>query len=200
MPVDETMSEDLSLEIEPLEPLPLDQDHELTSFEPEIVSPEPHKDVLNPVEAVKPKKSGWRWRDMLGGLDRPPAETKEKTYETQPAQREVSDTRMIASLSALGLSPAAIIDDGCIIEATNVFKTKGAMAMSRSVARRMGEPVRHLHRSMEESPALKTDVRAYVMQFKARLGPIENDREAIRTRLESEPGRAFLLCDAAQNG
>ena len=74
------------------------------------------------------------------------------------------------------------------------------MAMSSSVARRMGDPVRHLHRSMEENPALKTDVRAYVMQFKARLGPIENDREAIRTRLESEPGRAFLLCDAALNG
>lgn len=192
--------EHLSLEVEPLEPLPLDPDHELTSFEPEFVSPKEPKEVLNPVEAIKSKKSGWRWRDMLGGLDRPPAENQNVTYETQPPQRDVSDARMIASLSALGLAPSAIVDDGCIIEATNVFKAKGAMAMSSSVARRMGDPVRHLHRAMEENPALKTDVRAYVIQFKARLGPIENDREAIRTRLETEPGRAYLLCDAALNG
>jgi hypothetical protein len=64
----------------------------------------------------------------------------------------------------------------------------------------MGDPVRHLHRAMEENPALKTDARAYVAQFQARIGSIESDREAIRTRLESEAGRAFLLCDAALNG
>ena len=191
----------LSLQVEPLEPAPLDPDYELKSYEPEIVSLAPSKDVLNPVQQdVKPKKSGWRWRDMLGGLDRPAAENSTAAYETQHRQRDVSDARMIASLSALGLAPAAIVDDGCIIEATNVFKTKGAMAMSSSVARRLGDPARHLHRAMEENPALKTDVRAYVLQFKARLGPIENDREAIRTRLETEPGRAFLLCDAALNG
>ena len=53
---------------------------------------------------------------------------------------------------------------------------------------------------MEENPALKTDARAYVAQFKARMDAIENNREAIRTRLESDAGRAFLLCDAALNG
>ena len=72
--------------------------------------------------------------------------------------------------------------------------------MSQAVARRMGGPVRHLNRAMEENPALKTDARAYVAQFKARMDAIENNREAIRTRLESDAGRAFLLCDAALNG
>jgi len=114
--------------------------------------------------------------------------------------RQISDQRMFASLTALGLSPAAVIDDGCIIEAANTRKAKGAMAMSQAVAKRMGEPVRHLHRAMEENPALKTDGRAYVAQFQARINAIETDREAIRTKLESDAGRAFLLCDAALNG
>ena len=144
------------------------------------------------------EKSGWRWRDMLGGLDRP--DTAPPVTATQSAMREVSDQRMMASLANLGLTPGAVVDDGCIIEAANIRKTKGAIAMSQAVARRMGDPVRHLHRAMEENPALKTDARAYVAQFQARIGSIESDREAIRTRLESEAGRAFLLCDAALNG
>ena len=53
---------------------------------------------------------------------------------------------------------------------------------------------------MEENAALKSDARAYVAQFNARINAIESDREAIRTRLESDAGRAFLLCDAALNG
>ena len=78
----------------------------------------------------------------------------------KPIQRNISNERMIASLSALGLSPAAIIDDGCIIEATNTRRSKGSNAMSQTVSKRIGGPIRHLHRSMEENAALKSDARA----------------------------------------
>jgi len=64
--------------------------------------------------------------------------------------------------------------------------------LSQAVAKRMGEPVRHLHRAMEENPALKTDGRAYVAQFQARINAIETDREAIRTKLESD-GFNFVM-------
>ena len=204
--------EELTLEVEPLDltadMAPIDPNADITAFTPETTLPE-NQDTLRPsapsidddiVSFGKKKnkeKSGWRWRDMLGGLERPdeiPPATK-----AQP-MREISDQRMMASLANLGLTPGAVVDDGCIIEAANMRKTKGAIAMSQAVARRMGDPVRHLHRSMEENPALKTDARAYVAQFQARMSAIENDREAIRTRLESDAGRAFLLCDAALNG
>lgn len=213
--------EELTLEVEPLDltadMMPLDPDAEIKTFTPEALIT-PQDNTLRPaappttediVSFSKKKgketkeKSGWRWRDMLGGLERPDAITRQDEgfmplSTTGP--REVSDQRMLASLASLGLTPAAVVDDGCIIEAANTRKTKGAIAMSQAVARRMGDPVRHLHRAMEENPALKTDARAYTAQFQARMTAIENDREAIRTKFESDAGRAFLLCDAALNG
>ena len=208
----------LSLEVEPLDltadMTPIDPDAEIKAFNPEAIA-KPKDEPLRPAapstdEDVvgfgrkKPKeKSGWRWRDMLGGLDRPDDIARQDDGFmplSMDPPRQISDQRMFASLQALGLSPAAVVDDGCIIEAANTRKAKGAIAMSQAVAKRMGEPVRHLHRAMEENPALKTDGRAYVAQFQARISAIESDREAIRTKLESDAGRAFLLCDAALNG
>jgi len=211
----------LTLEVEPLDLsadiTPIDPDAEIKSFtpEPQIT---PRDDTLRPAapptkdeivgfgkkkNKASKEKSGWRWRDMLGGLERPDDITSKNNGFMQLSQaepREISDQRMLASLASLGLTPGAVIDDGCIIEAANTRKTKGAIAMSQAVARRMGDPVRHLHRAMEENSALKTDARAYTAQFQARIAAIESDREAIRTKLESDAGRAFLLCDAALNG
>ena len=210
--------EELTLEVEPLDMtadvISIDPDAEIKAFDPEpLVLSEPETlrpaapptsdDVVNFGKKKTKEKSGWRWRDMLGGLDRPDDITREDSGFMPMAQttpREISDQRMLASLSSLGLSPGAIVDDGCIIEAANTRKSKGAIAMSQAVAHRMGGPVRHLHRAMEENPALKTDALAYVAQYQTRVNAIEMDREAIRTLLESDAGRAYLLCDAALNG
>ena len=215
--------DELTLEVEPLDltadMMPVDPDADIKAFTPETLIT-PSDDTLRPAappttedivsfggKKTKNKaakdKTGWRWRDMLGGLERPDDISRQDDGFmplSQEKPREVSDQRMLASLAALGLTPAAVVDDGCIIEAANTRKAKGAIAMSQAVARRMGDPVRHLHRAMEENPALKTDARAYTAQFQARMSAIESDREAIRTKLESDAGRAFLLCDAALNG
>jgi len=203
--------DELTLEVEPLDLtndiVPVDPDSDIKTFAPETIdsnyedrlrpaAPPTDEDVVSFGKRKNKGKSGWRWRDMLGGLDR----LDDFQPTAQRPQREISDQRMMASLANLGLTPAAVVDDGCIIEAANTRKAKGGIAMSQAVARRLGDPIRHLNRAMEENPALKTDARAYVAQFKARMGAIESDREAIRTRLESDAGRAFLLCDAALNG
>lgn len=108
--------------------------------------------------------------------------------------------QIIATLTGMGLSPGAIVDDGCIIEAANSRRSNGASAMSHTVSNRLKEPVNHLRGALELNPELKSDARAFTSQFQIRLDAVENDRESIRTRLESESGRAFLLCDAALNG
>jgi len=212
--------DELTLEVEPLDltadMAPIDPDAEIKAFSPETprtaddntlrpAAPPMTDEIVGFGKKTSKKtkeKSGWRWRDMLGGLDRPDDARLDNGLMPSPPvkPREVSDQRMLASLASLGLAPAAVVDDGCIIEAANTRKTKGAIAMSQTVARRMGDPVRHLHRAMEENPALKTDARAYTAQFQARMAAIESDREAIRTKFESDAGRAFLLCDAALNG
>lgn len=222
-PDDEALEllEELTIEVEPLDlttdMTPIDENADITSFEP-VEDLRPKSETLRPTappmseevvgfgkrktKATKPK-TGWRWRDMLGGLERPddamPSDEAPHPM-VAPLPREISDQRMIASLSALGLAPSAIIDDGCIIEAANTRKAKGAMAMSAAVALRMGEAVRHLHLAIGQNGALETDARTYVAQYQSRLSLIEQDREAIRTALESDGGRAFLLCDAALNG
>ena len=162
-----------------------------------------NEELIEPVQLEKNQKkgrSGWRWRDMLNGLEKPDAVQPKTLQSSSSVRRDISNERMIASLSALGLAPAAIVDDGCIIEATNTRRSKGAHAMSQTVSQRIGGPIRHLQRSMEDNAGLKSDARAYAAQFSARIAAIETDREAIRTRLESDAGRAFLLCDAALNG
>jgi len=100
----------------------------------------------------------------------------------------------------MGLTPGAIVDDGCIIEATNARKSKGPMAMSQAISHRLSEPVQHLREALETNMEFKSDMRAFTSQYQARLNAISEDREAIRTKLESETGRAYLLCDAALNG
>ncbi len=135
-------------------------------------------------------KSRWSWKGLF-----PAPDTKASGFDISP----VRDADIIRSLTAIGLAPAAIVDDGCIIEASNLRKVKGSAAMSYAVAKRLGDPVRHLFRAIESDPRLKTDIRAFTEQFNARLAPVENDREAIRAKLESDAGRAYLLCESALN-
>ena len=133
----------------------------------------------------------WSLKGLFGGDD--------TGVDTASNRHAVSDEDIINKLTGLGLTPAAIVDDGCIIEASNLRKVKGATAMSEAVAKRLSEPVRHLFMALETNADLKSDIRAFTAQFDARLAPIENDREGIRTRLESDSGRAYLICDAALN-
>ena len=140
------------------------------------------------------RSSRWGWKDMLTGMN--PEE-----QDTLPRQAlDVSDDSIVRALTGLGLSPSAIVDDGCIIEACNARKANGENAMSQVVAKRLGDPVRHLYIKMEADADLKSKARAYTAQYKIGIEAVEDDREAIRMRLESDAGRAFLLCDAALNG
>ena len=140
------------------------------------------------------RSSLWGWKDVLTGI------TPEAQAPLAQAAPDTGDSNIIEDLTALGLSPSAIVDDGCIIEACNARKASGAIAMSQVVARRLGDPVRHLYVKMEEDPSLKSNARAYTAQYRIGIEAVEDNREAIRMRLESDEGRAFLLCDAALNG
>lgn len=127
-------------------------------------------------------------------------EADKPVIKAEPQLSRSNQEQIIATLSGMGLSPGAIVDDGCIIEAANSRRSNGASAMSHTVSNRLKEPVMHLRGALELNPELKSDARAFTSQFQIRLEAVQNDREGIRTRLESESGRAFLLCDAALNG
>ncbi len=187
-----------------------DIDAHLTQFDPEPAQMPPtdtdlhrDKDIRRTTEST-PELRGrarWNWRNLIPGAERdnevanPLTETPEN-----PQSSHGNEQQIIANLSALGLTPTAIVDDGCIIEATNARKAKGSIAMSQATSHRLSEPVTHLREALEVNAEFKSDLRAFTRQYQNRLNAIANDREAIRTKLESETGRAFLLCDAALNG
>jgi len=63
----------------------------------------------------KEEKSGWRWRDMLGTLERPDTDMPAFHGQSETPSREIN---AVALLSDLKLSPAAIVDEGTVIDAT----------------------------------------------------------------------------------
>jgi len=173
-----------------------DPDAEIKDFVLPASSIIPKDDIMrraitDPPQPVK-EKSRWRWRDMLSGLERP---------ETpNPLSQPMDDNGLIAALSALGLAPNAIVDDGLIIEAVNARCSKGARAMSHVVTRRLDKPVSHLAKAVENDSHLKSNIHAFTTQYAVSLASIETDRKALRIKLETEIGRAYILCDAALHG
>ena len=71
--------------------------------------------------------------------------------------------------------------------------------MSDVITHRLEDPVRHLHEAIQEDETLRENLAEFARRFHTSLGSIEDERETIRARFESDAGRAFLLCDAALN-
>ncbi len=103
-------------------------------------------------------------------------------------------------LTSQGLSPNAIVDNGCIVEAVQNRIFKGTKQMSIGVADRLGEPIRILSSLLENDQQMKDQAVGFAIAFHHSLTPIAGDQEALINRFGSENGRLFLMCDAALNG
>jgi len=118
---------------------------------------------------------------------------------TAPPTIISDDDIVLADLAQLGLSANAVVDDGCIIEASNARAAHGHVAMSKCVAERLKNPVEHLVKSLAINDELSDKTIVFATRFDQTVEALSGNREAIRTKLESETGRAYLLCDAALN-
>jgi len=151
---------------------------------------------------AKPKTSlfgglfGGRGEEKTSALDIVGGTTPEPLNPSPPP---TDDEILLADLNQLGLSANAVVDEGCIIEATNARVATGHEAMSRVVATRLKNPVEHLVKSLAVDDALSDKAIIFATRFDRTIELLAGNREAIRTRLESEKGRAYLLCDAALN-
>ena len=143
----------------------------------------------------KKAKSSWRWRNLLGGVKSEPAInlTAEPSQEFAP----ISDEAIIARLTQMGLAPNDIVDEGCIIEAVNTRKSKGASDMRAIIENRLPGPVSHLRSAMDSDLNFKRSLSEFSRSYAASLAYIEDDREAMRVRFETQTGRAFILVDSA---
>ncbi|MBL4766211.1 MAG: methyl-accepting chemotaxis protein [Rhodobacteraceae bacterium] len=124
----------------------------------------------------------------------PPSRPSSQASSQAPAHEDI-----LTALEQLGLSPHVIVDDGCIIEAVNSRVSRGHEAMSRIVAERLKSPVKHMVKALSIDSELSQKTIDFATRFDQSIEAFSGNREAIRTRLESEQGRAYLLCDAALN-
>lgn len=191
------------------EPLNLGMDMEIASDDAPLINFKP--DVIRRPGEVKPQtktkgfgrrsdrddKSGWRWRDMLGTLERP---DNEADIDIPPIAIDASPTRNIdgaALLTAIQLSPEAIVDEGTVIDATQARINGGETGMTSIVVDKLPEAVAHLKDSLVQDAALQSDLRSFTRDFSKIIGNTPPTAPALRAAFGSAEGRAYLLCAAA---
>ena len=174
-------------------------DQQLLQFDPNVVRRTISNDE-NLLSQTKDKPGKSWWKSLFqGGRDAEPSAIDQLTAVPPTKAETVSNAEAVLILAGLGLAPGAVVDDGCIIEAVNMRISKGPLAMSEIITHRLADPVQHLYDAISSDPNLKTKLTEFARRFHTGLGDIEDNREAIRSRFESDAGRAFLLCDAALN-
>lgn len=180
---------DLSLDIE---------DHPVLSI------PDANADVLSPVisqpapQALRRKskvKSGWSWRGFLGSID---DDNKVGTPAVSTATSfEQIKIDVIAHLTTIGLSPNIVVDEGCVIEAVNTRRFKGAGEMRSVVSLRLPGEIGYLKKALSTDEALRSMVEDFAQRYYQLLMTGADDRESLRETLQTVEGRAFILCDTA---
>lgn len=170
-------------------------DDALSTYRPDIMRPAGNSDV----GSQKKDRSWWQFPGLLGKTDN------DKTSVEMPKpvplpnhnRKSVDVKTLVETLSALGLSPAAVVDDGSLIEAAIQRSTSGHRAMQQAVGQRLRGPVKHLKSKMEADTTLREDVASFAHEFASKIAALNNDKAAIQSTLESDAGRAYLICAAA---
>ena len=135
-------------------------------------------------------KSGWGLRNLFKST--PPA-SNAQAFETWSAQSD----DLIASLTQLSLAPNVVVGANCVMEAAEMRASSGTTRMRESVSLHLNEPVAHLRKVFTTSPETYEKCQAFATKYYQFLSTSEGDVNALRKHLETESGRAFLLCDAA---
>jgi hypothetical protein len=141
---------------------------------------------------------GWTWRDLLNGMDNrgeePPAAPPESIDD------EALADRLIDEIGSLGVDPNALLPRTRIEEAASAYQ-RGDYDAARLVVRRVAPAaVRRISRRILTEPALRIDADRFVGRYETLLDEAaRQDHEGYRAAalLNSDPGRAFLLIDAA---
>jgi hypothetical protein len=130
----------------------------------------------------------WTWKDLLSSIDEPPMDD------------EVLAERLISEIEALGLDASALLPLTRIDELAAVMQA-GDVAGARDVVRNLApSAVRRLSRRVLTDKVLRAHADRYLQRYEDLLADsAKRDRDGFvtATLLGSDPGRAFLLFNAA---
>ena len=141
-----------------------------------------------PGEAVRDEADEWTWKDLLSSI------------EEAPIDEDSLADQLIAEIEALGVDAGALLPRARIDEIAAALQT-GDASGAREVVRRLAPAaVRRLSRRVLTDKLLRAQAARYVRRYEDLIhDSATRDREGFMTAalLGSEPGRAFLLLDAA---
>ena len=132
----------------------------------------------------------WTWKDLLASID-----------ETPPigdAQDDTLAAQMIGEIAALGVDAGALLPD-VRVEAIAATLQSGDPAAARDSVRRLAPAaIRRLSRRVLTDSQLREQADRYVQRYQGLLnGSASRGEDATCELLGSDPGRAYLLLDAA---
>jgi len=128
----------------------------------------------------------WTWKDLLSSIDEAPA--------TDDALAGL----MIEEINALGVDSGALLPRIRLDEISATAVAHGPSAIRDTVRRLAPAAVRRLSRRVLTDKVLKDQADRYLRRYFDLLqGSIEKDPSVVNTLLGSDPGRAYLLLDAA---
>jgi hypothetical protein len=105
---------------------------------------------------------------------------------------------MIEEINALGVDAGALLPRNRLDEISAAAVTLGPGAIRDTVRRLAPAAVRRLSRRVLTDKVLKDQADRYLRRYFDLLqGSIEKDPSVVTTLLGSDPGRAYLLLDAA---
>lgn len=134
------------------------------------------------------------WDDLMGGEP----EEAPLTLERMAPDEGLSD-RITAAIRRIGVDPNALLPRSRVEESALAF-AGGDADRSRQIVRRVAPAaVRSISRRVLSDPDLKADAERYVKSFALSLHEAahDGDDQGLLSQLSSDPGRAFLLLDAA---
>jgi hypothetical protein len=144
----------------------------------------------SPLSADSRRRDGgdWTWKDLLSSIDEPPIDD------------EVLAERLIAEIEALGLDASALLPHARIDEIAAVMQS-GDSDGARDVVRNLAPAaIRRLSRRVLTDKVLRAHADRYLQRYEDLLtDSAKRDRDGFitATLLGSDPGRAFLLFNAA---
>ena len=168
---------------------PIEKD-DLLQLKDTIANEDPDMVRTTPIYETEDKgKPWWKW----GGLFGEP-EPNKNINKSIPSHHRVNKAKVLAELAVINLSPSAIVNDGCIIDATQYFKDNRQAELHLLIRERLGEPVRHLESAMQNDSNLSSLIQKFNFEMAQSFKSYGDDMTLIKNELETDLGRAFLLC------
>lgn len=152
---------------------------------------EPEREFAQPAAARS--RDNWTWRDLLGSMEA-------TTEIAEPVEDDDLADRMIEEIHRLGVDPNALLPRSRVEAAAEAHQV-GAPDTAREIVRRVAPAAaRRISRAVLTDRAMREQADRFLAVYEARLNEaVRRDPEGfmVTALLASEPGRAFLLIDAA---